>query len=148
MGVMGTSVICVSILLCLGSLVLTSTEQGQERQLTAATSLLDGLLGLTGAGLTGGAVAGLANSNALLAALAGSGINGLTGAGPVVSGLAGAGVSDLLTGDGNGIVDNLISGGKGGKAGKGGKEGKGGKAGKGGKEGKGVKGKGGKGKGK
>merc|ERR1712215_171612 len=141
---MKTALISISILCCL---VLGSAEE--ERQLSNLLSNpLGTLLGLGGAGLTWGAVGGLANSNALLAALAGTGINGLTGTGPVVSGLAGAGVSDLLTGDGNGLLNNILGGGKGeltnilsgGKAG--GKVGKGPKHGKGKGKGKHVIGKG------
>merc|ERR1712215_244529 len=110
---MKTALISISILCCL---VLASAEE--ERQLSnLATNPLGTLLGLGGAGLTGGAVGGLANSNALLAALAGSGINGLTGTGPLVSGLAGAGISDLLTGGGNGLLGNILGVGKGGKGG-------------------------------
>merc|ERR1719452_446242 len=129
---MKTSVICLSIILCLGTFALTTEDQ--DRQLSnLGTNPLGTLLGFGGSGLSAGALATLAGSNPALAALFGSGLNGLTGTGPVVSGFAGAGASGLLSGSGNGLSD-LLSGGKGGK---GGKTGKGGKDGKGKGKGKG-----------
>merc|ERR1712106_1302069 len=113
---MKTSVICLSIILCLGCLVLAKEEQ--DRQLSnLAINPLGTLLGLGGSGFSAGALASLAGSNPALAALFGSGLNGLTGTGPVVSGLAGAGASSLVSGGGSGLSD-LLSGGKDGKGSK------------------------------
>merc|ERR1711892_1493393 len=96
---MKTSVIRLSIILCLGCLVLAKEEQ--DRQLSnLATNPLGTLLGLGGSGISAGALASLAGSNPALAALFGSGLNG-----PVDPALAEANAAYSLLG--------LLSGGNG-----------------------------------
>merc|ERR1711892_652424 len=96
-GTMRKSVICLSFLLCLGSLVLTSEEE-EQRQINLA--LGPGLFGLGAAALTGAGAASLA-------------------------GLGGAGLASLLGGGkggkekgSSGLLSSLF-GGKAGKHGKG-----------------------------